>query len=758
MKTPRRFACLLLFLLVPFGISAQYISVSGNLTPEQLVNDVLIDNPCAQVSNVSVQGWNTVNGDSYGYFSGNGSSFPFANGVVLTTGRAVSAVGPNATLLSEGPTSWPGDPDLEAALGVSGTINATILEFDFLPLANKFSFDYIFSSEQYLTNPSANQCNYTDGFAFLLKKAGSSGPYQNLAVVPGTQTPVRVNTVRGPGTLCPQANPQWFDAFNGTEHPTNYNGQTRIMTASATVEPGVLYHIKLVVADQGNNLYDSAIFLGGGSFKVQKNLGPDRLFALNSPLCPGETLTLNATEPGAVSYQWFQNDVAISGATFPEFTVTENGNYRVEIQLTSACESTGEITVEYANAPIVNSPVSIAVCASSGNSGTFDLMASSGFITGNQPNLSGLSFYESMSDAQNNVGAIQNPQHYVASDGTTVYARVENLYGCPAFAQVQLSANDAAPVSVNPISRCDADDGQTIFNLNTDVAAQLQTPLPPGTTTRFYATLADAQNQTAELPNAFTNATSPQTIYAVFSHPTTCFAITPITLTVTVFSPPGFGRETIALCPGETTALSVPGQFLNYEWSGGENTPSLQVGAAGVYSVTVTNASGCTATKTFDVTLIDPAEYLGISTREFNGTNNRIEVLYSGSGAYEFSIDGVNFQSNAVFTNVMPGTYSVFIRDACGISGPYEVTILDYPRFFTPNADGTNDTWQIPGLMPSDQITIYDRYGKLLYGFNGHQPGWNGTFNSRGLPATDYWFVLQRASGQTIKGHFSLIR
>lgn len=758
MKTPRRFACLLLFLLVPFGISAQYISVSEDLTPAQLVNDVLIDNPCAQVSNVSVQGWNFTSGDSYGYFSANGSSFPFVNGVVLTTGRAASAVGPNTTLLSEGPTSWPGDSDLQTALGVSGTINATVLEFDFLPLANKFSFDYIFSSEQYLTNPSANQCNYTDGFAFLLKKAGSNEPYQNLAVVPGTQIPVRVNTVRGPGTLCPQANPQWFDAFNGTEHPTNYNGQTRIMTASATVEPGVLYHIKLVVADQGNNLYDSAIFLGGGSFKVQKDLGQNRIFATNSPLCPGETLALDATEPGAISYQWFKNNVAIADATLPEFTVTENGNYRVEIQLTSACESTGEIKVEYANTPMVNSPISIAVCATNGSSGTFNLTASSGFITGNQPNLSGLSFYESMSDAQNNIGVIQNPQNYVAADGTTVYARVENLYGCPAFAEVILNANDAMPVSVSPIVRCDADDGQTIFNLNADVTAQLQTALPTGTTMRFYPTLADAQNETAELPDAFTNATSPQIIYAVFSHPTTCFAIAPVTLSVTVFSPAGFERETLELCPGETIQLSVAGAFADYEWSTGQTTPSVTVSDAGVYSLTVTNASGCTAVKTFEVVPIDPVVYLGISAREFNGSNNRIEVLYSGTGVYEFSIDGVNFQSSATFTNVAPGMYPVFIRDACGVSGPYEVTILDYPRFFTPNGDGTNDTWQIPGLTPSDQITIFDRYGKLLYGFYGQQPGWNGTVSGQALPATDYWFVLERASGHTVKGHFSLKR
>ena len=71
------------------------------------------------------------------------------------------------------------------------------------------------SSEQYLSNPSSNQCNYTDGFAFLLREVGTT-TYQNLALIPGTNTPIKINTVRGSGTVCPAANSQYFAAFNGT--------------------------------------------------------------------------------------------------------------------------------------------------------------------------------------------------------------------------------------------------------------------------------------------------------------------------------------------------------------------------------------------------------------------------------------------------------------------------------------------------------------------------------------------------------------
>ncbi|MFN3640806.1 MAG: choice-of-anchor L domain-containing protein, partial [Flavobacterium sp.] len=233
-----------------FSLKAQYIEVDDTYNAQQLVEDVLVNSPCAQVSNFTVNGWDYGNGNkSYGYFNRGSSNFPFEEGVLISSGRAVFAIGPNDSLQSEGPVEWGGDADLEQAIGESNTINATVLEFDFLPIANKMSFEYIFSSEQYLSNPNPNQCFFSDGFAFLLREANPPTGYENLAVVPGTNIPVKVTTVRGSGTICQPANEQFFDAFNGVEHPTNFNGQTVILKAEATVTPGVLYHLKLVVAD-----------------------------------------------------------------------------------------------------------------------------------------------------------------------------------------------------------------------------------------------------------------------------------------------------------------------------------------------------------------------------------------------------------------------------------------------------------------------------------------------------------------------------
>lgn len=175
------------------NILAQNIIVDDTYTAQQLVENVLINSPCANVSNFMVSGGNFASGEkSFGYFTAGTSTFPFTNGVVLSTSRAISTPGPNATLLSEDVPGWLGDSDLNQALSISNTSNATILEFDFTPLTSLISFNYIFASEEY---HDAAPCHYSDGFAFLLKEAGSTGNYQNLALIPSTTIPVKVTTV-----------------------------------------------------------------------------------------------------------------------------------------------------------------------------------------------------------------------------------------------------------------------------------------------------------------------------------------------------------------------------------------------------------------------------------------------------------------------------------------------------------------------------------------------------------------------------------
>ena len=652
--------------------SGQNITVNENYTAQELVEDILINSSCANVFNVSVSGGNFASGEkSFGYFDGTGTTFPFQNGIIISTGKINNAPGPNSYLSDDGGNmGWNGDSDLNQALGLSNTYNATILEFDFIPLGNRISFDYIFSSEQYLSNPMSNQCNYTDGFAFLLKRNGDSD-YQNLAVVPGTNTPVKVNTVRGSGTICPPANEAYFDAFNGTDHPTNYNGQTKILTAESTVIPGETYHIKLVIADEGNYRFDSAIFLGGGSFNFGIDIGEDRLIATGNPLCQNETLTVDATQVGATNYQWYQNGNLIPSATNATYNITAAGDYLVEIDYGPTCQTTGEIKIEFAETLILNQ---------------------------------------------------------------------------------------------NTFTECDADsnqDGKTVFDLNA-IKNLLFTNLPLNYTVSFFET----QTRTTALPTSYTNIIAfNQTIYARVTNIQGCYTDYPVNLIINTFNEV-VADETLGLCENNSVILDAGNGFSSYLWNTtpAQTTQQITVTSAGTYTVTLTNATNCSKDKTFTVDASGIATIEEISINDFQENNNAtIRISSSSLGDYEFSLDGVNYQDTPFFYNLEAGEYTVYVKDKKGCGITFETFyILDYPKYFTPNNDGFNDTWFINNLekrgLENSTITIFDRYGKLLKQLTGFGDGWNGTFNGETLPSSDYWFEIQLSSGKSIKGHFTLKR
>lgn len=656
-------------LFFQFG-NAQYITVDESYTPQDLVEDILINSPCANVFNVSVSGGNFASGEkSYGFFDATGTGFPFENGIILSTGKINNSPGPNSYLSDDGGSmGWNGDPDLNQALGLSNSFNATILEFDFIPLGNHISFDYIFSSEQYLSSPTSGQCNFTDGFAFLLKEA-SATTYDNLAVIPGTNIPVKVNTVRGPGTICPPANATYFDAFNDDNHPTNYNGQTVVLTAQADVIPGQTYHIKLVIADEGNYRYDSAIFLGGGSFNFGIDIGDDRLIADGNPLCPSETLVVDATQTGATGYQWFQNNIALVGEINPTYNVSSEGEYSVEINYGALCQTTGEIKIEYATNLVVDQD-------------TFTL--------------------------------------------------------------------------------CDADDNQDGIT-NFDLAAitpDLFTNLPSSYSVSFF----ESTSSTIALPTIYTNTTAyNQPIFARIMNIQGCYTDYPVNLVVNTFSTI-ITDEEVGLCENNPIILNAGAGFSSYTWNTTpvETTQSITVDTPGTYIVTLTNSNNCSKTKTFTVTTSGIATINDVIINDFSD-NNTITVDYSGLGVYEFSLDGTNYQSSAIFNNLNEGEYTVFVRDTKGCG---EVSksfyILDYPKFFTPNGDGTNDFWRIKNLnkrnLQNSTIDIFDRYGKLVFQINPRNQVWDGNFNGYALPSSDYWFVIQLTDGKIVKGHFTLKR
>ncbi|MBP9793647.1 MAG: T9SS type B sorting domain-containing protein [Flavobacterium sp.] len=744
---------------------SQYIQVDDTYTAQQLIENVFASSGCANVSNFSVNGENISGNLSYGFFQRGTSSFPFDNGILLSTGKAISAIGPNTTtILSEGSNSWAGDSDLEAALGISNSINATVLEFDFIPLTSKISFDYIFASEQYLTNPSASQCGFTDGFAFLLKAIGSP-TYTNIALVPGTTTPVSVNTIRGSGTVCPAANEICFDAFNPFEYPTSYNGQTKILKAQSDVIIGQPYHIKLVIADQGNNLYDSGIFLGGGSFQSETYLGNDRTVALDNPYCSGENVVLNALQPGTNTYKWFKDGID-TGITTPTYTVTDNTNpneveYTVEVTINGSCISKGEITLQFVALPIVTS-LNISQCDLDTDGQTiFNLTELETSIKNNDPTIETVTFSETLGGA-----AITNTSSYTSSN-TTIYVEAENRFKCKNTASITLSISTST-VQTATISKCDTDtkiDGFTAFDLPLEVDPTLILLFPGTTSVSYYSSAANAITQTSPLQPTYTNFTIDSAIiYARLSNGFNCNGIVAVTLNVNHIDLEDLKDETKFLCSGQTLILSVNPSYALYDWSNeiGTGTFETTISNPGIYTVEMTDSNNCKGTKKITVLGSAPASNIDADINEFSDNNSILITYQDNGGNYEFSIDNQNYQDSPFFSNLSAGTYTISVRDKndCLPSPSKVVYILDYPKFFTPNGDGIHDFWTIKNLdkRQKSEIFIFNRFGKLLKQLDSNSNGWDGKYANQNLPADDYWFILTYFNGKSVKSHFTLKR
>ena len=145
--------------------------------------------------------------------------------------------------------------------------------------------------------------------------------------------------------------------------------------------------------------------------------------------------------------------------------------------------------------------------------------------------------------------------------------------------------------------------------------------------------------------------------------------------------------------------------------------------------------------------------------------NNTLTVLVTGEGDYEYAIDNEfgPYQDSNVFENVAPGLHTVYVRDKndCGIVDEI-VSVIGFPKYFTPNNDGFHDYWQVYGITPQFQaesvIYIFDRQGKLLKELDPLSRGWDGTLNGYKLPSSDYWFAVTLEDGRVFKSHFTLKR
>jgi|688.fasta_scaffold54137_4 gliding motility-associated-like protein len=390
-------------------------------------------------------------------------------------------------------------------------------------------------------------------------------------------------------------------------------------------------------------------------------------------------------------------------------------------------------------------------------------------LYGQNPNDFGVSYHLNIEDANSGTNPIISPYSNTSSS-QTIYVRVYNLihFSCYATTSVLLKVVKKAQISsVTNWSKCDDinNDGIGTFDLYLKDVEILNGQSAEDFQVSYHATLEDSILNLNALPQNFNTTSNPQTIYVRISNllDLSCFSLTSFMLEI--FQRPQLElQEEYSICEGNSIQINAPSGFDAYLWSNGETTSTTVITQSGDYQLTAFQNHGdliCDTTTHFTVYNSTIATISQLLISDWTMNNNTIQVLVLGEGNYSYSLDGIHYQDSPIFNAIPPGDYTVYVKDSynCGIA-EQNVSLLMYPYFFTPNGDGYNDFWQIyqGDKEPTLEVTIFDRYGKLLKVFYGGSQGWDGKFNNTLLPSSDYWFVVKRENGKVYKGHFSLKR
>lgn len=422
-----------------------------------------------------------------------------------------------------------------------------------------------------------------------------------------------------------------------------------------------------------------------------------------------------------------------------------------------------------------------------------------------------ISYYDSQANAEVGTAVGRRPNTYTnVANPEPIWVRVVNnatlCFNVGTFNLIvdEMAVANPVPATEPLITVCDTDgvnDGFTNFDLTPLNDIILGTPAPANLTVHYYDDEAlmlidKAEGPTTLNPGAIAditnyNADNREIIALVINRTSTTGCAIEVRFNLTVNELPEvidleggfFCVDPVTSLPLNTFELAAvvdpaAGNY-TYEWTKDgspypvpDNTQNpIYVNETGVYSVVVTNTdTGCVSEPSANATVAPTSNAVAEAFVTGYFTDNAtITVVVDGTslGDYEFRLDEGQWQDSNVFSPVARGEHKVYIRDkndgGCDPLDPITVTVVNYPKYFTPNGDGIHDTWTIAGLGDTAKIYIFDRYGKLVkqIASGGEGEGWNGTMNGQPLPSTDYWFKVEYLENNVMKefkAHFSLKR
>ena len=425
----------------------------------------------------------------------------------------------------------------------------------------------------------------------------------------------------------------------------------------------------------------------------------------------------------------------VMGNLLPTNTLLVNGTKYFATQTLNGCESLKTEVLVTVNDP--NPPT--------GN-------ATQNFCSAQNPTISNIILIEQNVKWYNGIGTLL-PITTPLVDGKTYYA-TQTLNGCESTQKIAVTvsitnggiqAKDfSTPFCNDTTANTKAD------NLNNYKGNLITNP------TNYILEFFDANNQVIPNPTNVNLNIGTNLFNVKVSNSLGCFVF--VKLTLTMNPKPILNLPTdVEFCKGQNTKLNAGSGFASYEWSKDNFTTVIStdqilvVSEAGKYSVKVKNSFGCENVSSVNVTQSFIATIVGIQI-----VNNTATVQMSDAGDFEYSLDNFKWQDSNVFKNLNNGSYTVFVKTKLGcIIGSMNFSIFNISNVFTPNADGSNDTWKISGLenYPGSEIQVFDRFGDIVFQkiTNGAFE-WNGFSNSRVLPTGNYWYVVKVSDGRLLNG------
>ncbi len=358
-------------------------------------------------------------------------------------------------------------------------------------------------------------------------------------------------------------------------------------------------------------------------------------------------------------------------------------------------------------------------------------------------------YYASLQDVEddNFIPTNQTTNYSFASLPATIYVIGETPDGCRSVElPIVFEQNDTVDHNPGPfnIEYC-PEDTVDLTQFESDINNS-------GAEFFYYNTLNDAQNGTNEIQNTTTFAPGENQTSVFVRVELVDFCPAFVEISLFRFATPSLelSHSNYTLCPltsFEATATSDDPDA-TFEWTMPDGTvltgPTQTISEIGTYSVVAYSVNGCIS-ETRTLTVVLPAAPV-ITNIEMGDNYVIIGATNEGQGPMEYSLDGILWQNDNRFNNLIPGeTYTIFVRSWGCMITRYTLTILSVPNYFSPNNDGKNDTWEIKGIENSANATlkIFDRYGKIFVEttFNGNYV-WNGKYLGNNVPSGDYWYII----------------